>query len=107
LRGPGIPNKASGAIKELARSYGADAIRRLGDLAGLGAPGAAAESQATQVLAIRELLDRGYGKATQVLASDPDNPLTYVIRGPSPVESTAEWLRLHAPKIIDADANEG
>lgn len=105
MRGPGIPNKASGAIKELARSYGADAIRKLGDLAGLGAPGAVAENQATQVLAIRELLDRGYGKATQVVAGDPDNPVRFVIRGPTPVESADEWLKLHAPPTIDAEPN--
>jgi hypothetical protein len=45
--------------------------------------------------------------AVTTINGDPDAPLTYVIRGPSPVESTAEWLRLHAPKTIDADANEG
>jgi hypothetical protein len=45
--------------------------------------------------------------AVTTISGDPENPVTYVIRGPSPVESTAEWLRLHAPKTIDADANEG
>jgi hypothetical protein len=102
-RPAGVPNKASGAIKLLAQGYGPDAIRRLGDLAGLGAPGAMAENEATQVMALRELLDRGYGKATTVLGGDPDNPVTYVIRGPTPVESTTEWLRIYAPKTIDAD----
>jgi hypothetical protein len=98
----GAPNKASGAIRELARSYGAAAIERLGHLAGLGMPEYAAENQATQVLALRELLDRGYGKATQVLAGDPENPLGYVIRGPSPVNSVEEWLKLRPQRVIDA-----
>jgi hypothetical protein len=37
------------------------------------------------------------------LVGDPDHPITYVIRGPSPVESTNEWLRLYAPKTVEAD----
>jgi hypothetical protein len=37
------------------------------------------------------------------LTGDPDNPVTYVVRAPSPVESTNEWLRLHAPRTIDVD----
>lgn len=49
------------------------------------------------------LLDRGWGKPKQTIAGDSENPVTYVIRGPSPVESTQEWLRLHAPRTIDAD----
>jgi hypothetical protein len=40
--------------------------------------------------------------ASTTIEGNPDNPVTYVIRGPTPVESTAEWLRLHAP-TIDAD----
>jgi hypothetical protein len=43
--------------------------------------------------------------AVTTISGDPENPVTYVIRGPSPVESTAEWLRLHAPKVIDADVD--
>ena len=34
------------------------------------APGTPAEAEATQVAALRELLDRGYGRATQPLAGD-------------------------------------
>lgn len=41
--------------------------------------------------------------AVTTISGDPDRPVQYVIRGPSPVESTQEWLRLHAPKTIDAD----
>jgi hypothetical protein len=42
--------------------------------------------------------------ASTTIEGNPDNPVTYVIRGPSPVESTQEWLRLHAP-TIDADVD--
>ena len=31
------------------------------------------------------------------IGGDPARPVRYVIRGPSPVDSTAEWLKLHAP----------
>jgi hypothetical protein len=42
------------------------------------------------------------------VAGDPNNPISYVLRAPSPVESADEWLRLHAPSdsrtntVIDA-----
>ena len=35
-----------------------------------------AKNEQTRVAAAKELLDRGYGKATQPLANDPENPLT-------------------------------
>jgi hypothetical protein len=31
------------------------------------------------------------------LTGDPDHPVQFVIRGPSPVESAHEWLKVHAP----------
>lgn len=37
------------------------------------------------------------------LTSDPDHPVQFVIRGPSPVESASDWLKLHAPAVIDAE----
>ena len=49
------------------------------------------------------LLDRGWGKPKQTIQGDAENPIQWVIRGPSPVESTQEWLRLHAPHTIDVD----
>jgi hypothetical protein len=42
-------------------------------MAGL-VPGAPAETEGTRVAAIKELLDRGYGKATQLLAGDAEAP---------------------------------
>ena len=51
--------------------------------------------------------------AVTTISGDPENPVQYVIRGPTPVESTTEWLRLHAPPelaeqpelVIDAEAH--
>lgn len=68
-RGKGSLNKNTKEIKALAREYGPEAVKKLASLAGLlGGPGS--ESEATQVAAIKELLDRGYGKATTIIAGD-------------------------------------
>lgn len=63
-RKPGSLNKATAEIKVLAQEYGPLAIARLALLAGLTAK-KGSDSEQTQVSAIRELLDRGYGKAAQ------------------------------------------
>jgi hypothetical protein len=58
----------------MAQPYGPDAIARLALLAGLtDKPGS--ESEATQLGALKELLDRGYGRAAQTIAGDRDSPL--------------------------------
>lgn len=71
----GVPNKATRDIKALAQQQGPAAIARLVTLGGL-LPGGMhkAESEGAQIAAIKELLDRGYGKATQPLSGDPDGP---------------------------------
>ena len=40
------------------------------------------------------------------LAGDPDHPVQFVIRGPSPVESANDWLKAHAPQrpTIDVES---
>jgi hypothetical protein len=68
-RKPGVPNKVTRELKDLARQYTDVAIMELARLA------TEAESEAARVAAIKELFDRGYGKATQTIAGDPDNPL--------------------------------
>jgi hypothetical protein len=78
-RPAGIPNKASGAVKEVAQRFGLDAIQRLADLAGLGAPGAKAESETAQIVAIKELLDRGYGRATQPISGEDGGPVKMLV----------------------------
>lgn len=60
-RQKGTPNKVTREIKALAQKHGPAAIERLAQLA------VSAESETAQIAAIKELLDRGYGKATQPL----------------------------------------
>lgn len=70
----GTPNKATAEIKELAQEYGPDAIDKLWAIA------KKSKSDPAKVAAIRELLDRGYGKPAQsmTLKGDSDNPLMIV-----------------------------
>lgn len=61
-RPAGRRNKVTADIKELAQSYGEEAIKSLVEIVRDGeAPHAA------RVSAVKELLDRGYGKAKQAL----------------------------------------
>lgn len=60
-RKAGTPNKATADIKALAQEYTKDAINELARLAGK------AESEAARVAAIKELLDRGHGRAAQAV----------------------------------------
>jgi hypothetical protein len=64
----GKPNKATADIKALAREYAPVAMKELARLA------AEAESEAARVAAIKELFDRGFGKATQPISGDADMP---------------------------------
>ena len=70
-------------VREMAQAYGVAAINRLAMMGGLavdalGQPIKGAESEATQLSAIRELLDRGYGKPTQPVEGDGERPSTVV-----------------------------
>lgn len=65
----GTPNKATADIKEAARAHGAEAIALLWTLA------RTSETDGTKVAAIKEILDRGYGKATQIIGGDADAPI--------------------------------
>lgn len=59
----GTPNKSTAEIKALAMKHAPAAIAELSRLA------IAAESETARVAAIRELLDRGIGKAIQEIVS--------------------------------------
>lgn len=60
-------------IKSLARAHTASAITVLAAIMNkTDAP------ESARVAAIKELFDRGWGKATQFIASDEDNPLTLI-----------------------------
>jgi hypothetical protein len=79
-RQKGTPNKGTAEIKALARQYGEAAVRKLAEKAGLVPNKVPADTDAAQIAAIKELLDRGYGKATQPISGDDDAaPLGFLI----------------------------
>ena len=67
-----------GELRELARAHAPEAIKELARLA------VKAKSESARISAIRELLDRGFGKPTQFLAADSE-----II----PKDTTLEQLR--------------
>lgn len=73
-RQKGTLNKATASVKALAQKHGPAAIAELARLA------TKAESEAARVAAIRELLDRAYGKSKQPLVGgdDDDAPIRQV-----------------------------
>jgi hypothetical protein len=88
-------------IRDLAREFGPAGIAKLAEMAGL-ATGTAAEAEAVRVAAIKELLDRGYGKSTQPLSGDPDAP---------PLAIEFVWGRAVEPvterEVIEEEAGSG
>jgi hypothetical protein len=101
----GNPNgrpKVVAEIRDTARQYGADCIAQLVNMAGInGTRGAS--NEAVRLGAVRELLDRGFGKATQHIAGDEQAaPMAFDFRwadatpeqaaSAEPVESAAEQL---------------
>jgi len=76
----GSLNKATADIKALAHVYGPDAIFKLATMAGL-TEHQAAESEVVRLGAVRELLDRGYGKAPQALTGADGGALHLIVTG--------------------------
>lgn len=75
-RQKGTPNKATAEVKELARAHAPAAIAELARLS------QEAESEQAKVAAIKEILDRAYGKSTQMVGQDPDAaPLFNIVTG--------------------------
>ena len=66
---PGGRPKAVQEVRELARAHCPDAIAELARLA------VKAKSETARIAAIRELLDRGYGKAVQAIEGDSGAPI--------------------------------
>ena len=68
---PGGRPRVIGELRDLARTHAPEAVRELARLA------MHAKSETPRIAAIRELLDRGFGKATQPIVADgevvPDN----------------------------------
>ena len=93
----GSISKNTAELKELAQEFGPSAIQRLALMAGLLSddPGA---SHAVQVAALRELLDRGYGRATQAIAGDVTS---------APLAIDFRWADATEPaRVIEAHASE-
>jgi hypothetical protein len=76
-RKPGVPNKATRELKELAQPYAPEAINTLREIMAHG------KTEAARVAAARELLDRGYGRpvgsGTQVNATSTNNTQVNVV----------------------------
>src|SRR5687767_1349852 len=70
-RKKGVPNKVTADIKRLAQPYGEQAIKVLADLM------LHSKMEATRVAAARELLDRGFGKATQHIDANVSQTIKY------------------------------
>ena len=80
-RPKGSVNKATATIREMARKYAPEALQELGRLA------LSADSEAAKVAAIKEILDRAYGKSPQPLDGDGEG---------SPVRVEIGWLNRDA-----------
>lgn len=80
-RPKGAVAKTTAEIKALSQVYGERGVRRLAELAGLVPDTPGADSPATQVMAIKEIFDRAFGKSVQP-QSGPDgesNPVLEVV----------------------------
>lgn len=89
-RPPGSLNKTTHDIKALAQSFGPAVIRKLAEMAGVlvdekGKPvGEPTPNPQARTAAMKELLDRGFGKARQPIsgpdADEPAQPVAIVYR---------------------------
>lgn len=91
-RQKGTPNKSTADIKALAQTYTSEAIDTLVALM------RKAETESAQVAAVKELLDRGHGKAVQFSEAKIEHRT--VARIPMPAETYEEWAEQHAPKPV-------
>ena len=73
-RKPGVPNKATRELREIAQKYTPAAMKELARLM------TQAESEAARVAAIKEMFDRGYGKAAQALTGEGgEGPVSLIV----------------------------
>ena len=95
-RKAGTPNKVTADIKALAQSFGPQAVKVLIEIASEAEPVVHADcpncghkqeipiprQDQTRVAAVKELLDRGYGKARQPLTGEDDgSPIVVQVIG--------------------------
>lgn len=72
-RAKGTPNKLTADIKALAQEYGADAISTIVGIMNTS------ENDAARLAAAKELIDRGYGRASQAVELSGEVGLTVQI----------------------------
>ena len=77
-------------MKELAQQHGPEIIKELARLA------LKAKSEQARVAAIKELLDRGYGKASAQLEVSNKH---YVIHAPEPAPDAKTWLEQRTSRL--------
>lgn len=99
----GTPNKATGEIKELARSYAPAAMKELARLS------VKAESEQARVSAIKELFDRGYGRAPQSheVTGANGGPITTVDLTNATKEQIDAIEAVFGPLAVAGDDNGG
>jgi hypothetical protein len=73
-RTKGVPNKATREIKALAQKHGPEALKTLVEIL------KKSEQDTARIAAAKELLDRAYGKSTQPISQDDENPLEVINR---------------------------
>lgn len=100
-RKKGTPNKITAEVKALAQQYAPEAFEALMKIARKGT------TDNARVAAIKEILDRAYGKAPQAITGDPENPVTafparieYTIVRP-PAETREEWIERRKREIAE------
>lgn len=72
-RAAGTPNKITADIKALAQEYGPDAIKTIVGIMNTS------ENDTARLAAAKELIDRGYGKASQAVEVNGEVGLTVEI----------------------------
>lgn len=78
-RPPGVPNKVTREVREVAQKYTTKAIHELARMAGLIEGKPAAESEQVRKAALDSVLDRGCGKPAQAIIGDAENPVEAVV----------------------------
>jgi len=99
----GRPKRETREMSAYAREFGVAGISMLAEMAGLKPGGKLAEPDTARVAAIRELLDRGFGKATQLITGDPERPVAIEFTwAPAAATQAVSHETKDAPPVIDA-----
>jgi hypothetical protein len=97
-RKKGSPNKVTAEVRSLAQQYGEQAVKMLAEMMVNG------ESEAARIAAAKEILDRAYGKATQMIEG-PGKDGEHLIRNTAaaPMLTQDQWLQAHGIKPLKSE----